>query len=244
MALSLRFPGGIHAIPAHGNVNGVEEPLSWPAGTSHTESTRAERVGQTHDAWLRMDNVKWRVWLVKTQRARSAVLDRGPHLGCGIAGTTEKKVDCPCQAPRRCRRFSLCRGPHRAAWRSWSGDLGRGHKGTSGVRGIKLHTERSMSQTHGHGPTARLVHRKGCWAGWSRARYSGISSDAEGPSRRCALVVLFGSPDLHPTLQLLGRVAGVLHSPRPRRLASWRHPAQLTMAGSCAACTHGARWSC
>ena len=60
---------------------------------------RVNVVGETHDAWLKMDAVKFGAcWLVKAPdgnlKAYSTVC---PHLGCGIDwNDATKKFDCPC----------------------------------------------------------------------------------------------------------------------------------------------------
>lgn len=60
---------------------------------------RVNVVGETHDAWLRLDSVKFGAcWLVREAggglKAYSTVC---PHLGCGIDwNDSTKKFDCPC----------------------------------------------------------------------------------------------------------------------------------------------------
>jgi Rieske Fe-S protein len=102
--------GAVAAIPGLGflahplrkeTVTGGDEPLRV-ASVDEVQPGKPKRVnvvGQTHDAWLRLDSVKLGAcWLVRSAsgdlRAFSTVC---PHLGCGVDwNDSTKKFDCPC----------------------------------------------------------------------------------------------------------------------------------------------------
>lgn len=102
--------GALAAIPGLGflahplrakTVTGADQPIrvAAPDDVKPGKPLRASVVGQFHDGWLRIDQMKLgAAWLVRTPEGRvQAFSTVCPHLGCGIDWDEKSgQFECPC----------------------------------------------------------------------------------------------------------------------------------------------------